>query len=171
MSGLIWLLIAMLVPILYGAIDILLAVKHPPKLDPIVSSGLALVLSAVLVLPFAFARGHFFMFGVDLSLSDLLIAISGVCVGVCTVLYIRLIAMAGAVFGSQSAYAITLAGIGWSVLLLGEVLSVWTGFALLMIILGLALVGPKAEAGNVEVEFRRKNGTRRSPLLSVGSTG
>lgn len=169
MSGLMWLLIALLVPVLYGAIDILLAVKHPPTLDPIVSSGLVLVLSAVLVLPLAFMRGHFFMFGADLSLSDLLVAISGLCVGVCSVLYIRLIAMAGAVFGSQSAYAITLAGIAWSVLLLGETLSLWTGFALLMIILGLALVGPKAEAGNVEVEFRRKGSPRRNPALQEGT--
>ena len=162
-SGLLWLLIALLVPILYGAIDVLLAVKHPPKLDSIVSSGLTLVLSAILVLPLAVIRGHFFMFGTGLSLSDLLIAISGVCVGVCTVLYIRLIAMAGAVFGSQSAYVVTLAGIAWSVVLLGEALSVWTGFALLMIVLGLAFVGPKAEAGNVMVEFRRRGHVRKDP--------
>jgi len=72
------------------------------------------------------------------------------------VLYIRLIAMAGAVFGSQSAYAITVAGIAWSVLLLGEALTLWTGVALFLIVLGLALVGPKSEAGNIDVEFRRR---------------
>lgn len=152
-----WMLIAMLVPILYGAIDILLAVKHPPQLDSIVSSGLVLVLSALLFLPLALWQGHFFTLGTGLAFSDLLVAVTGLCVGLCTVLYIRLIAMAGAVFGSQSAYAITVAGIAWSVLLLGEALSVWTGFALVMIVAGLALVGPKREAGNVEVEFRRSN--------------
>lgn len=151
-----WLLIATLIPILYGAIDILIAVKHPPKLDPIVSSGLVLVLSAVLVLPFALLRGHFFILGTDLSWTDALIAVTGLCVGICTVLYIRLIAMAGAVFGSQSAYAITVAGIAWSVLLLGEALTLWTGIALLLIVLGLILVGPKSEAGNIEVEFRKR---------------
>ena len=49
-----------------------------------------------------------------------------------------------------------MAGIAWSVLLLGETLSLWTGIALVLIISGLALVGPKREAGNVEVEFRRR---------------
>jgi CheY-like chemotaxis protein/drug/metabolite transporter (DMT)-like permease len=151
-----WLLIAALIPLLYGAIDILIAVKHPPKLDSIVSSALALVLSALLVLPFAVLRGHFFVLGADLSWTDVLIAVTGLCVGVCTVLYIRLIAMAGAVFGSQSAYAITVAGIAWSVLLLGEALTLWTGIALLLIVLGLVLVGPKSEAGNIDVEFRRR---------------
>jgi hypothetical protein len=82
--------------------------------------------------------------------------VTGLCIGFCTVLYIRLIAMAGAVFGSQSAYAITVAGIAWSVLLLGEALSFWTGIALLLIVTGLVLVGPKREAGNIEVEFRRR---------------
>jgi CheY-like chemotaxis protein len=155
-DSLLWLLIAALIPLLYGAIDILIAVKHPPKLDPVVSSGVVLVLSAVLVLPFAVVRGQFFILGTEFSVTEALIAVTGLCIGLCTVLYIRLIAMAGAVFGSQSAYAITVAGIAWSVLLLGEALSFWTGIALLLIVTGLVLVGPKREAGNIEVEFRRR---------------
>jgi len=42
------------------------------------------------------------------------------------------------------------------VLLLGEALTLWTGVALLLIVIGLALVGPKREAGNIDVEFRRR---------------
>lgn len=152
----VWLLIAVLVPILYAAIDILLAVKHPPSLDSIVSSGLVLVLSGLLVLPLALIRGQYFTLWSDISLGDILVAVTGLCIGICTVLYIRLIALAGAVFASQSAYAITLAGIGWSVVLLGERLTLWTAIALALVVVGLALVGPKREAGNVEVEFRRK---------------
>lgn len=159
-SDLLWMLAAIAVPLLYGAIDIIIAVRHPPKLDSFVSSGLVLLLSAVLVLPFALLRGHYFTLGSDLSLSDALVALAGLLVGVCTVLYIRLIALAGAVFGSQSAYAITVAGIVWSVALLGEALTVWTIFALVMIVSGLALVGPKREAGNIEVEFRRRGKLR-----------
>ena len=113
-------------------------------------------LLAILVLPLALMRGHYFTIGTTLSLSDLMVAITGICVGLCTVLYIRLISLAGAVFGSQSAYAVTVAGIAWSVLLLGEALTLWTGVALVLIIAGLAMVGPKREAGNVEVEFRRR---------------
>jgi drug/metabolite transporter (DMT)-like permease len=152
----VWLLVAALVPILYGAIDILLAVKHPPTLDSIVSSGLVLVLSGILVFPLAIIRGQYFTLWSDISTSDVLVAVTGLSIGICTVLYIRLIALAGAVFASQSAYAITLAGIGWSVVLLGERLTLWTAIALALVVAGLALVGPKREAGNVEVEFRRK---------------
>jgi len=93
----------------------------------------------------------------------MMIALTGVCVGLCTVFYIRLVAMAGAVFASQSAYAVTVAGIAWSVLLLNEGLSVMTAVSLRRVVAGLALVGPKREAGNVEVEFRR---TRRTPATT-----
>lgn len=158
-----WMAIALAVPILYGAIDIWLAVKHPPDLDSIVSSGLVLVLSAVMVLPLALMRGHWFGPGDEIDLTDMMIALTGVCVGLCTVFYIRLVAMAGAVFASQSAYATTVAGIAWSVLLLNEGLSVMTAVSLLLVVAGLALVGPKREAGNVEVEFRR---TRRTPATT-----
>lgn len=154
-----WIMVAMLVPVLYGIIDILLAVKHPPDLDAVVSSGLVLVLSAVIVLPIAAMRGHLFLPGSSEGWVDILVLGVGLCVGICTVLYVWLIAMAGAVFGSQSAYFITVAGIGWSVVLLGETLSLWTVLALMLIAAGLALVGPKREAANVEVEFRRRRAT------------
>src|SRR4029077_11411739 len=110
--------------------------------------------SALMVLPLAVLRGLYFTPGMDLSWSDALVALTGVCVGVCTVLYIRLISLGAAVLPSQSAYATTVAGIAWSVVLLGETISLWTGIALVLIVSGLALVGPKREAGNVEVEFR-----------------
>jgi DNA-binding response OmpR family regulator/drug/metabolite transporter (DMT)-like permease len=154
----IWIVAAMLVPVLYGVIDILLAVRHPLDLDAVVSSGIVLVLSAVIFLPLAAFQGHLFLPGASRELADILVVIVGLCVGASTVLYVWLIALAGPVFGSQSAYAITLAGILWSVLLLGEVLTVWTIVALALVVLGLALVGPKREAGNVEVEFRRRRG-------------
>lgn len=64
--------------------------------------------------------------------------------------------MAGAVFGSQSAYVSTVAGIVWSILLLGELLSLVTIAALALIIVGLSLVGAKREAEDTEVRFTRR---------------
>ncbi|WP_431299868.1 response regulator [Tabrizicola sp. BL-A-41-H6] len=151
-----WLMVAMLVPLLYGMIDILLAVKHPATLDPVVSSGLVLLLSGLMILPVALLQGHWFTVGPGMATTDMLIALAGFCIGVCTVLYILLIAMAGAVFASQSAYAITVSGIAWSVVLLGEALTIWTLVTLVTIVVGLVLVGPKREAGDIEVEFHRR---------------
>jgi drug/metabolite transporter (DMT)-like permease len=61
------------------------------------------------------------------------------------ILYLYLISSLGSVFASQSAYFITMAGIGWSVLLLDESLTAWIWAALGLTAAGLFLVGPKGE--------------------------
>ncbi len=153
----IWIIVAIAVPILYGLADILIALRNPPDLDATVASGLVLFLSGLIVLPLALVQGQFFVFGAGMTAGDGLILLAAVAVAICSVLYIYLISMAGAVFGSQSAYATTVAGIGWSVLLLGDELTPWTVLAFLLVVAGLVLVGPKSEAEDVEVEFVRRS--------------
>lgn len=51
----------------------------------------------------------------------------------------------GSVFASQCSYAITFFGLAWSVVLLRETISVWNWVGLALMILGLAIVGPKRE--------------------------
>ena len=114
------------------------------------------MLSAVLVLPFALLRGHFFPLGTDLSLSDVLIVITGLCVGLCTVLYIRLDRHGGR--GVRQPERLCDHGCGYCLErdASGRGAYAVDGLALLLIVLGLALVGPKREAGNIDVEFRRR---------------
>jgi drug/metabolite transporter (DMT)-like permease len=59
---------------------------------------------------------------------------------------VHLIRTAGAVFSSQSSFVITFAGIAWSIILLGERLPSVAWFALVLLVIGLLLVGPKDEA-------------------------
>ncbi|MDX8437588.1 hypothetical protein RFN25_29715 [Mesorhizobium abyssinicae] len=60
--------------------------------------------------------------------------------------FMVLISTTGAVFASQNAYAVTAAGIGWSMLLLGEAIPILTWAGLALIIVGLIMVEPKQEA-------------------------
>ncbi|MDE0474351.1 MAG: DMT family transporter [Gammaproteobacteria bacterium] len=62
-------------------------------------------------------------------------------------LFAFLIARAGPVFTSQAAYFVTLAGIGWGMLLFGESHSVWIWSALVLALVGVFLVQPR-EAGS-----------------------
>lgn len=156
----VWILVAISIPVLYGLADILIALRNPPDLDATVASGLVLLLSGLIVLPLAIVQGQFFVFGLGMTVGDGLILLAALAMALCSVLYIYLIAMAGAVFGSQSAYATTVAGIGWSVLLLGDQLTIWTVLAFLLVVAGLVLVGPKGEAEDVEVEFVRRSKSR-----------
>ena len=62
------------------------------------------------------------------------------------VLFLYLINNLGSVFTGQAAYFTTVAGIGWSIVLLGESLNAWIWASLVFMAAGLFLVGPKSEA-------------------------
>jgi drug/metabolite transporter (DMT)-like permease len=153
-SNWIWFAIALGIPMLYGAADLLVAARHPEGLDASFAMGLVLMVAAVFSLPLVLATDQFYFPG--LNQGTLLLLGGGVLSAIGNVAYVFLIASTGAVFASQSAYAITAAGIAWSVMLLDESLTLWALGSLVLIIVGLALVGTKNEAGDVEVEFRRK---------------
>lgn len=59
--------------------------------------------------------------------------------------YVLTIRKMGAVFASQYAYVVTIMGVGWSVVLLDERLSVWIWIALGCVLLGIFMVRPKAQ--------------------------
>jgi len=59
--------------------------------------------------------------------------------------YVLTIRKMGAVFASQYAYVVTIMGVGWSVVLLDERLSVWIWIALGCVLFGIFMVRPKAQ--------------------------
>jgi len=60
-SDWVWVMMALGVPVLYGAADLLIAARHPSDLDATSGMGMVLVLAAVLTLPLAFATDQFFV--------------------------------------------------------------------------------------------------------------
>jgi len=152
----VWIMIAVTIPVMFGLMDILLDHKHPPNLDPVAGVGLMLVMATALTFPLAQANGQVFLLTPDLGFGAVLIVLEAFRTVAVFLFYVYLIAVAGAVFGSQSAYVSTVAGVGWSILLLGELLSIVTVAALLLIMVGLALVGTKREAEDTEVRFTRR---------------
>ena len=60
--------------------------------------------------------------------------------------YVWLVGRAGAVFAAQVAYLVTGFGVLWAMLLLGERYSRWVWAALALMLAGLALVQPRADA-------------------------
>lgn len=153
---LLWIIIALSLPVIFAVINILLDLRHPARLDPVTATGVMSLLSAGMILPVVLAQGQMFFPG-DIGTRGLLLIVGDAVIGsAATVAFVYLVATAGAVFGSQAAYATTLAGIGWSMLLLGEPLSILSLGAILLVFLGLMLVGPKREAEDVEVPFVRR---------------
>jgi drug/metabolite transporter (DMT)-like permease len=152
-----WIMLAILVPVLYGLMGLLLASRHLAQIDPTAGVGLVMLGSSVFILPLAWAQGELFMLGPHHGEASALIVFEAVRGAAGNIAFVYLMAVGGAVFGSQGAYVSTVAGIGWSILLLGEVLSVWTLASLLLIIVGLVLVGPKREADDMAVRFVRRS--------------
>lgn len=143
------LLLALLVPACYAFEDLLLANAMPTSLDTLTAVGLASLVGALsLALPVWWLDQGVALDSLDRSTA---IAVVGISVAslIGTALHARLTQSAGAVFGSQTGYVITLSGIAWAVVLLGDSLSagLWAGLGLLMI--GLLLVEPKRDPDDI----------------------
>lgn len=153
-----WVVVTISIPVMWAITDVLIASRNAMgTVKPLAALGVMYLLSAVLTLPFALAKGQFFLLSPDLGPSFWLILVNAVIDTANYVLYVLLIAVAGAVFGSQAAYVTTLAGIFWSILLLDEALTGGTTLALVLIFAGLFVVGPKSEAADIEVQFVPKS--------------
>ena len=144
-SALLWTLVALSIPACYAAEGIMLAAKRPEHIETVTAVGIMQLVAAIILLPLALSTGQMIYPSTSpgaLELTVVLIAAASIGANV---LYLYLITNLGSVFTSQCAYFITMAGIGWSVVLLGETLSGWIWAALGLTAAGLFLVGPKGE--------------------------
>ena len=139
----IWLLFSTALPLLFAIEAIVLAGKRPVHIDIFASVGLMMALSAIMLLPVAYINGDLMALGPQIGNLELLVMLIGIVGASSLLLAFHLIATAGAVFYSQSAYSMTLAGIVWGMLLLNEQLSALAWAAFVVILIGMYLVEPK----------------------------
>lgn len=155
-----WIGVSMLLPLLFAIEAIFLASKRPKEIDIFASVGIMMSMSAFMLIPLTLWQGDFMPLRVHFGKIELLIILMGVVGSTSLLLAFRLITTAGAVFASQSAYAMTVAGIIWGMLLLDEQLSAlaWVAFALICV--GLYLVEPAG--GDDRVILNRSFSRKRS---------
>ena len=159
----IWLAIALILPLLFAVEAVYLAARRPVHVDLFASVGLMMGFSAVFLAVMAAATGGFMPLGPEIGRLELITVLMGVVGATSVLLAFHLIAAAGAVFASQSAYAMTIAGIVWGMLLLNEEVSVVAWIAIGVILLGLYLVEPKPSDDEIVVN--------RSFVRSKGANG
>ena len=149
-----WALLALLAPLGYALRTLLLTVKLPLDMDMVAATGFSSVSAIILLTPLVITFNDF----VPLSLNSdsgnislvLAIILFGIVSAVGVTLRVTLIRSAGAVFASQSSFVVTFAGIAWSIILLGESIPLVAWLALVLLVAGLLLVGPKEEAEEVD---------------------
>jgi len=144
-----WLAIALVGPLFYAVEGNVVATWGTAGLDPVQTIFGASVAGVVLVLPLAIFSGQWIdPTGVWGAPETALILNAALNVGM-YVVYIWLAQKAGAVFAAQVGYVVTVAGIGWATLLMGERFGplVWLATALMFV--GVALVQPRGRTGPV----------------------
>ena len=151
-----WLIAALILPFLM-AIHSLLMTWRPPELESIFCVGAMMTLSAVIIGPIAAASGDLSMPQPAFSAFGLIVLVIGIASAASLVLALDLVALAGAVFASQTAYSQTAAGVLWAMLLLGEGLSQLGWLALALIIIGIWLVEPKRAGDEFAAQLRFGN--------------
>ncbi|WP_413873884.1 response regulator [Albidovulum sp.] len=143
----VWIAATLVIPLCYAVEDIVVAALPESGTSVIgTTTGFSLAAAAILM-PVTLISGSMIPASVALTQYGLPFLLIAGLSSFSTVLLIFTIRTTGAVFASQTGYAMTAGGILWSVLLLNEQMSIWIWAALACLVSGLALVMPKeAEA-------------------------
>lgn len=149
-SGDFWLLVCLALPVLY-AIEWLVLSRRPANLDIFGSVAVMMLFSALLLALFSLSRGQWTVLLPQSGQLGLFLGLMGLAAGGSVVLALYLVASTGAVFASLSAYAMTIAGIVWGMLLLNEALGLHAWIGVVLVMAGLYLVGPKSDGDRIDL--------------------
>ncbi|MEL7429326.1 MAG: EamA family transporter [Pseudomonadota bacterium] len=142
----VFLLVALVAPVFYGIESVYVAIKQPDEVDAITILFMASLVGGLIALPLSLVSGQWINpldpWG---NAEWALIASSVIHVLVYTA-FMWLIRFAGPVFSDQAAYPVTVTGVFMSMVLLDESYSGWIWLALIMVMVGLALVQPRFAA-------------------------
>lgn len=136
--------LALIAPVFYAFEGNLLARFGTAGLGAVQMVAGASIISTLVALPLALARGVFINPIRPWGLPEVAVAAAAVISVVAYVGYLWLVSRAGAVFAAQVSYLVTGFGVFWAVLLLGERFSPWFWAALVVVFAGLFLVQPRA---------------------------
>ncbi|MBW6506278.1 MAG: DMT family transporter [Rhodobacteraceae bacterium] len=147
-----WVLVALIGTVFYAIEGNGIARWGTFGLSPVQLVAGAVVLTVLVAGPLALARGVFISPLRPWGQGDWAVVVGGVLNVGAYVGYLWLVGRAGAVFAAQVSYLVTGFGVFWAMVLLGERFSPWFWVAAAVIFLGLALVQPRAAAGQASAD-------------------
>lgn len=142
-----WLIVAMIGPLCYAFEGNMITRWGTGGLDSLETILLASGVALVVALPVMLSSGQWIDPRPPWGAPEAALVTGALINAVSYVGYVWLARAAGPVFAAQTGYVVTLAGVGWAMLLLGERFApaVWMAAALLLV--GLALVRPRERQG------------------------
>ncbi len=138
--------IALIGPLFYALESNYVGRYGTAGMDAVQAMFLASCVGAVMVLPLALGSGQFINPVHPWGRADWALVGSSVVHAVAYTTFVWLASQAGAVFAAQTSYFVTGTGVIWAMLLLGERFSGWVWAALVVMLLGMALVQPREKA-------------------------
>lgn len=141
-----WLLLALLASVFYAGETIYVEIYVGDESDMIPLLMAALMIAAVAFAPLLFAMDAFVPISFPLDRSEWAIIAMALFSSVAYVMFFYVIKHSGAVFASVTGYVITLCGVLWGILLFDEAHSAWVWAALILMLLGMTMVRPKAHS-------------------------
>ncbi len=138
-----WLVLPLGVVICYAAEHLFFALRVPPDARPETLLLLMFVFGAGTLLPLTLATGTLHAPFMSARMPDLALLGAAIVTVLDYFLFMALVIRFGPVFTSQAAYVVTIAGVGWGVLLLGETHSIWVWTAILVAVAGAMMVQPR----------------------------
>jgi drug/metabolite transporter (DMT)-like permease len=138
-----WVLLCLLTPICYTALNMILALWVPRGATPFTTTAGMFVASALIMIPILYATGTFDPLGWPLTTVGWSMLALGIVSATAFSIYFHLIETAGPVFTSQVANLVTLFGVLWGIAIFAEQNSVWVWLSLATMMVALTLVAPK----------------------------
>ena len=139
-----WLPVAMVGPLFYATEATYVARTGIGEMDAVQAMLGASITGLIMCLPLALVTGQWFAPPLPLGRAEWALVASSALHSVLYATYVWLAARAGAVFASQTSYVVTVAGVFWAMLILGERLTSGIWIAAALMIGGVALVRPRA---------------------------
>lgn len=138
-----WVLVAAIAPLTYAMEDNVIDRRMPADCDAFTALLGFSVAAAAMLAPVVFVTGTNLDFWSHWGLAEGAILLMALAHLFAYASLIWLIGRAGPVFASQIGYIVTLSGVAWGMLLLGERHSGWVWAALMLLMVGITLVRPR----------------------------
>lgn len=150
-----WVAVALVSSVCYASEANIVARWGTAGLDPVQVLAGASLIGAAISFPLALGTGQFIVPPWPLEAPDrALLASTALHAGAYTG-YVALVGFAGSVFAAQVSYLVTLFGVTWAMLFLGEGYSSWFWAALAVMLLGMAFVQPRPKTLVPDVTLRK----------------
>ena len=141
-----WILSALLTPLCFAFCSVYISRQRPANSHTLSLATGTLIFSSLMLTPIVLFSGHFYALHFPLSPPDWIILLEIVLSSLGYILFFTLIKIAGPVYYSFVDTIVAVTGLFWAYLIFDEKLNIWTGSAVVFILLSLVLISKRRRA-------------------------